>query len=179
MNTSIYNYQLVKSKNYYCLAALFETIFKTEGLQLNQTKIGNKLGIILPNSGVNVNEDKLGIQIDIFKFNSFFKSLSLNYIAAYIPANTIFDGELDIIINDYIAQNSHIIIAYNYDQLYKNIRSKIGHVSLVKEVKLNKIFLLDPGPKTFGEFSFDLDNVFEAMRFRDGGILVLNSSTQL
>ena len=177
MNTSAYNYEPVKSDNYYCLAALLETVFKTKGLQIDQKEIGNKLGIVLPSSDKNIDESKLGISIDEFKFNNFFKSSSLNYKATYIPANTIFDGELDEILDNYLKQNSHVIIAYNYDQLYGNIRSQIGHVSLVKEVKFGKVLLLDPGPKTFGEFSFDLDDVFEAMRFRNGGILILNSTT--
>lgn len=177
MSTSAYNYELVKSNDYYCLAALLETIFKTSGLQIDQKEIGNKLGIVLPDSDMHLNESKLGIPIDVFKFNNFFKTASLNYKAAYIPANTIFDGELDTILINYLEQNSHVIVAYNYDQLYKNIPSQIGHVSLVKEVKLNKVFMLDPGPTTFGEFSFGLDDVFEAMRFRNGGVLILNSAS--
>jgi hypothetical protein len=134
MISSIYQYDPIESNNYYCLATLFEIILKTSGVHIDQNEIGLSLGISLPNTDDTLDKKKLGIAIDTNKFNAYFKSISIDLVADYIPINTIFDGELDTIIKKYLENHFHIIVAYNYDSLYWNTPSEIGHVSLVQNI---------------------------------------------
>lgn len=156
------------------MAALLQSIFSIYKIEFNQHEIGKLLGGRTPLSSLEQDAElELGIVINCNKIDAIFKKKDLHLRSTFFPCSNIFDGELDLFIGANLGKGSHIIVAYDYAYLHKKKRSDIGHVSLIKEITPESVSLLDPGPEHAGEYIFRIDDLFIAMKSRNGGVLVI------
>jgi hypothetical protein len=120
-------------------------------------------------------EDKWGIVIDKDTINNFFKKKNLPLIETYISISEIAEYNFYDILNTAILNNNHVIFGYDYNLLFKNIKSKIGHVSLISRVISDSIIeIYNPGPENWGLKQFKLDDLYYAIKAKNDGLWIIS-----
>lgn len=174
----------VVAENYLCFLALLEMIIEDElGVTITQRDLAEEFGVIIPpgyelnitNKCYGNNDNDYGVHLNETILNNYFEKKNISIRATYFHINPFEDLELDEYDNSELRRGKHIIYTYSYGDLFhENDKLEIGHVALLWEVASeNELLIYDPGPRNAGIKKVNRHNMYDAMRYRHGGIYVL------
>lgn len=164
-------YNLVEALPYYCLLACLEMVAKSKGYKIDQKSLAARLNVTTSDQ----EQFNLGVQVVPASIKKVFDDLGcrsheINYLRAKEYTDWMFLEELNAALNS----EKHVICTLSAGKFYSNPSSlDVGHAVLVESIKLNKIKVLDPGPKTTGILEVDVDDLHSASKARDAGLLVI------
>jgi len=176
-------YVTIVAHPYLCVAALLETILKSEGYeQPDQLAIAEYFGVYLP-PGVKlpvrnvhyVNDDgKWGVVVHDEDLNRFFAVHGVSLREEYVPIARLADWEFEAQLRKAISNGHHVICGFSYNRLYGAADKALGHVSLVLELtERESVVLLDPGPDCPGPRQVDLVDLYSAIHAKPDGLWIV------
>lgn len=174
----------VIAENYLCFCALLEMII-TDGqkIKITQYKIAEKFGVTIPyNYKINVknvnfscNTIEHGVHITESALNDFFCKEKINLHAKYLQVNPYEELFIDEYENKNLRLNKYIIYTYSYGYLFHFPDAfDVGHVALLQDViSDHELLIYDPGPKNSGLKNVNRHEMYDAIRYRHGGVYLL------
>jgi hypothetical protein len=177
--------KIVRAENYLCFFALLEMILGDINISdFDQFSIADNFDVVFPEGYAKTakkcrfsDETKqLGAHIDDKVINSFFKSMGLPCSCAYIPYNYICELSFDEMLSEMIKTGVYIIAVYSYGLLNNDSETyETGHAGLVRKIiSSDEVELYDPGPKNNGYKTVRISSLFDAIRYRSGGIYTVS-----
>ena len=169
------------ARNNFCVPAVLCSILHAESYSVTQEAIADVLGITVPinaaetvsdisNVKFSDNDIDWGVKIKSNSLNDMFSRFDIKLRETYIPINTIAEECFAEVLNLHLLEGEHIVCGFNYSSLYSLPYANYGHVSIICDVKSDRVILLDPGPKDAGIKSVMADNLYLAIRKRADGL---------
>jgi hypothetical protein len=184
---NIKKYYPVRAKPFLCVAALIESILKTEGFnEYSQDNIAIFFGVTFPSDynnkpdeyEVSDNSFDWGINVSKKSITSFFIDNHLPFFERFISLSTIAEYEFMNTLNELLKDTGkHIICGYDYYALNNPIRNEsVGHVSLIVGICIpdETVSIYDPGPKNSGIKKVNIDDLYYAIRRRNDGLWLIS-----
>jgi len=157
------NYTNTLARSNFCAPAVLCTILNYEGYKVTQETIAEMFGLTVPLNTAEVfkdiqnvnfsNEDiNWGVKIEKNSINDLFFKLDAKLHETFIPINTVTGENLSDVVSLHLFAGEHIVCGFNYSSLYSLAPANYRHASIIcnVNVKEDRIFLLDPGPKDAG-----------------------------
>lgn len=172
----------VVGENFLCFFALMEIILNDIGISIyNQYDLANYFGVVLPvdykikgveNVSYSTSEKEYGFHGRLQDINVFLEKHDIPLTASYLAANP-FDEYPGLM---YIPQKRYAIFLYSYGSLYKEASNdNVGHASLLIANEVGRrIKIYDPGPRDYGEKTFFVNRIYDAIYDNRGGIFIFN-----
>ena len=171
----------VKAENYFCFFALLEMVLQDMGyFDMDQIGIADFFEVVFPSNytvatrrcSYSEKTWEFGAHVGEKDINLFFTENNIRCSCFYLPINTISEVVFEDTINEMLQSKDYLIVTYSYGLLYrKHDLRDIGHVGLLsKTLPSFKVEIYDPGPKNDGYRVVDGFDLYDAMRFKQGGI---------
>lgn len=171
----------VIAENYLCFPALLEMIIcDAFDMNISQFEIGEHFGVVVPCGYKRIINNQLessssfdfGTHIDLEKIQEFFKKNRIKFKTNYYKINGVNDIFFADFIRKHLKHREYLICSYSYGILNgKENANELGHVSLITDVNVNdEILIYDPGPDGYGEKLVNDFHLYDAIRYRNGGI---------
>lgn len=172
-----YTNDVVVAKPDYCVPAVLEMVLKHHNVSLlSQDEIAQQLNILHADDSI---DPKLwGAHISNGTLNHFFTKndipLHEHYISIHNFMDEYFMGEA---ISSLLDQGNSIICGYNYTWLFGKKEDRFGHVSIIVGISdnLDRIELLDPGPKNAGYKTVESYDLYSAIKAYNDGLWCIQS----
>lgn len=175
----------VIAENYLCFPALLEMIIGDAlKININQYEIAEHFGIIVPygykkiinNQKESSSPFDFGIKIDLNQIQKFFSLNNVLLNVEYYDINRIQDVYFSNFLKKHLKQKKYIICTYSYGFLNsKEYANELGHASLITDVNENdNITIYDPGPDNYGYKIVNEWLLYDAIRYKHGGIFIFS-----
>lgn len=167
-----YTNDIVVARPDYCVPAVLEMVLKHHNVSsFSQDDIAQQLNIIPADDFI---DPKLwGAHISNDTLNHFFDEndipLHEHYISVHNFMDEYFMGEA---IASLLGEGDSIICGYNYTWLFGKKENRFGHVSIIVSISdnLERVELLDPGPKNAGYKTVEISDLYSAIKAHNDGL---------
>lgn len=171
---------VVIAKEYLCFDALLEMIVTDVLLSFcfSQDYFAELFGVTIPigeqttikNVKYSENIEEWGTNICVKDINDFFDKKPIPLRLSFIRSSYLNEMTFEDVIKSK-SRNAYIVFAFCYGVLYNEQRNNnVGHVSIFEAIdeRTDTIKIYDPGPRNVGSKVVKVDDMFLAMRRRDG-----------
>lgn len=183
------NYSIVKSAPYCCVPSCIEMVLRRHGYnEVTQYDIANSIGIYalrdddvtLPKELINVKYtsdfNMVGMHLYKDTLNKCFEFFKLPFKETYIHWNEISDYNISALLSA-ISDKNDAILFFDFGYLFHEKNDLgIGHAVVFSSLnEKGDVSFVNPGPGFIGQGQASSDEVYYAIRARQGGISVISS----
>ena len=169
-----YDYPYITGDNYFCVPTCLEMTAISMGYRVDSDKIRSYFPIITQDETDVDNE--LGVHLSDGDLDKIFTEFQIPLFEQYIPINHIAEFQFTDLIVSLLESNAHILCGYSFGYLFHdNSLLNIGHASIILSVDGDYVKILNPGPKFAGINKVREDDLYSAIRYKQGGLWVLKS----
>ena len=165
-------YPIIRGDNYYCVPTCIEMTILSMGYNIHLDEILPYFQIIT--DGDTSVDNELGVHLNHGDLDNMFSELNIPLYEQYIPINQIAEYRFADFINGLLNSKAHVLCGYSFGSLFRDESLRdIGHASIILSVDGDYAKILNPGPKFVGINEVREDDLYTAIRCRQGGLWVL------
>lgn len=182
-NRAHHRYELIRSKQHFCVPTVLKMIIDSEGFEhISIEKISSFFTIYVPIDNNNKKKysarthdaKMIGAHINNGEINNFLTKNNIPLREEYYSIFTLEEYAYANILDQEVSSRNHIICGYSFGKLFnKKDAESLGHVSLVLNIDGKFLTILNPGPDCSGETVVKIEDMYSASKSASGGLWVL------